>query len=74
MKIRRYRFPRPAFVADNINSLKQIRSTCSISLLDVGSATLIPITLLQDWEAGTGYPSQTNYNKLAAFFDWEAWL
>lgn len=69
----RYRLPRPQFVYDNIDSMKQIREACKISLAEVSKYTLIPAFLIDGWENGTRYPSQTNYNKLADFYDWEVW-
>ncbi len=68
-----YRFPRPQFVYDNIHSMKQIRIANKLSLAEVSRDTLIPTVLLDDWENNFRYPSKNNYNKLAAFFEWEIW-
>ena len=65
---------RPYFVYDNIDSMNRIREICGFSIKHVSTQTLIPQSALRDYEYGTAYPGKTNYNKLAAFFDWEAWL
>ena len=62
MKFTHYRQPRPDFVYDNIDSIGTI------------NYTLIPEKYLYDYRDGLVYPSKRNYNKLAAFFDWEVWL
>ena len=74
MRKPRYRFPRPQFVYDNIHSMKQIRTACKFSLEDISQATMIPRWHLDDWENNLRYPSKSNYNKLAAFFEWEIWV
>ena len=73
MKSRKYRLPRPAFVYDNVASMKQTRAACHIPLAEVSKQTLIPIVLIDDWENKLRYPSKANYNKLANFFEWEIW-
>ena len=74
MKIRRYRAPRPAFVADNIYSMEQIMITCNIMNSQISAATGIPHNYISEYKQGIAIPSKSNYNKLAAFFDWEVWL
>lgn len=64
---------RPQFVYDNIDSMRQIRLACKFSIVDVAKATGIIPTHIGEWELGYRYPAQTNYNKLAAFYDWEVW-
>ena len=74
MKFTHYRQPRPDFVYDNIDSIGTICRTLSISFRSVSNYTLIPEKYLYDYRDGLVYPSKRNYNKLAAFFDWEVWL
>ena len=74
MKVTHYRQYRPDFVLDNIDSMEQIMDTCGFKIRQVANLTGILPSFIREYKLGYSLPSKTNYNKLAAFFDWEVWL
>lgn len=70
---RRFKSDRPLFVRDNCNSIHDIAKNLRWTYGYIAHATGIPASTISSYAAGILFPNQRNYNKLAAFFDWEVW-
>ena len=66
-------FTPPEFVVKNIRTLRKSRNHKGLSLAELERRTNVFSSHLCRYEIHGAVPQKENYNKLAAFFGWEAW-
>ena len=63
----------PTVVLDNIASMDKIATACRFSDYFIAHSTGIDPNQINCYRANISIPQKKNYNKLAAFFEWEVW-
>lgn len=63
----------PVLVKECLDNLAYERELLGLSREELQKATGVRADIIRAYEKGKGRPTRSKYNKLAAFFDWEAW-
>ncbi len=63
----------PKFVMEYLNTLEQERERMGISIEELSKLSGVRKDILLAYEAGTGRPTPSKYNRLAEVFSWEVW-
>lgn len=63
----------PAEVKESLYNLAYERKLLGLTREELQSATGVRAEIIRAYEKGTGCPTKSQYNKLAAFFEWRAW-
>lgn len=63
----------PAQVKECLSNLANKREQRNLTRKEVARLTGVREDIIGAYEEGRGRPTQSKYNKLAAFFGWETW-
>ena len=63
----------PEYVSKCLYNLAYERGLRNLTRQELGKLTGVRADIIRAYEEGKGRPTKSKYNKLAAFFEWEAW-
>lgn len=63
----------PAMVEANLHALPKERARLGLTIQQLAKQSGVRKEIIEAYEAGTGIPTESKYDKLASVFGWKTW-